>query len=166
MCGIERWSVKTLSDPDVTHVDVDNIQSTTIKDLNLLPAHCSGIPMLRAYPPEFQVFEVTGRIIVARLEDDRDYHVALADPADGSFTVVTEIPDPQCQGATSSPYRQTLAQVRAAFDALVAGRSVSSVVGTTVRVHGVGFYDFNHGQTGRSQSCIELHALISLQVVR
>jgi hypothetical protein len=165
-CGVERWDVKTLSDPDVFRVDLDNVQSTTIRDLNLLPVHCSSLPPPRTFPAEFQAFEVTGRIIVARLEDDRDYHVALADPTDGSFTIVTEIPDPQCSGAATSPYRQTLAQVRTAFESLIGGRSVASVVGTTVRVRGVGFYDFNHGQSGRSESCVELHALISLQVVR
>jgi hypothetical protein len=158
--------VKTLSDADVFSVNLGNVQSTTIKDLNLLPTHCSGLPSSRAFPPEFQTFEVTGRIIVARLEDDRDYHVALADPSDGSFTIVTEIPDPQCDGAATSPYHQTLAQVRAAFDAIAGGRSLSSLTGTLVRVRGVGFYDFNHGQTGRSESCLELHALISIEVVQ
>ena len=38
--------------------------------------------------------------------------------------------------------------------------------GATVRVRGAGFYDFNHGQTGRSQSCMELHPLTSIERVR
>ena len=155
-----------MSDPDVLSINLGSVQSTTIRDLNSFPAHCGSLPALRTFSPEFQVFEVTGRIIVARLEDDRDYHVALEDPADNSFTIITEIPDPQCDGASTSPYRATLAQVRAAFDAFVGGRSLSSVVGTTVRVRGVGFYDFNHGQTGRSQSCLELHAVVSFEVIQ
>jgi hypothetical protein len=38
------------------------------------------------------------------------------------------------------------------------------LTGKTVRVRGVGFYDFAHGQTGRSQSCIELHPILNISV--
>jgi hypothetical protein len=39
---------------------------------------------------------------------------------------------------------------------------LGSLVGRQVRVRGVGFYDFAHGQTGRSESCIELHPVLSI----
>jgi hypothetical protein len=29
-----------------------------------------------------------------------------------------------------------------------------------VRMRGVGFYDFDHGQRGRSKNCIELHPIV------
>jgi hypothetical protein len=29
----------------------------------------------------------------------------------------------------------------------------------------VGFFDFNHGQTGRSRSCIELHPVLGIETV-
>ena len=41
-------------------------------------------------------------------------------------------------------------------------QSLGFLAGRTVRVRGVGFYDFAHGQTGRSQSCIELHPVLSI----
>src|SRR6267142_5807926 len=41
------------------------------------------------------------------------------------------------------------------FQSLLNGRSPSTLVGTTVRVRGVGFYDLAHGQRGRSRN-IEL----------
>ena len=165
MCGTERWPVKTLSDADASRVGLMPTV-TTIRDLNFLPGHCSGLPAARTFAPEFQVLEVLGRITLARLEDDRDYHIALADPTDGQFTVVTETADPLCEGAISSSYRPTLIQARSQFDALAAGRSLASLVDAIVRVRGVGFYDFNHGQTGRSDSCIELHPIVSIERVQ
>ena len=47
--------------------------------------------------------------------------------------------------------------------AILGGRSPSSAVGMTVRVRGVGFYDFDHGQTGRSRIGMELHSVLSIQ---
>src|SRR5207237_3550175 len=70
--------------------------------------------------------------------------------------------DPACQGAISSPHYQTLVQTRNAFLNL---GSPSSLVGTFVKVRGVGFYDDAHGQNGRSDSCLELHPLASIQAV-
>src|SRR6185295_1442353 len=89
VCGVERWAVKTFSDVDAGRVDLSRVQATTIKALNERAAHCNGGPDSRVYPEELELFEVTGRITVVRFEDDRDYHIAVADPADSSYTMVT-----------------------------------------------------------------------------
>jgi len=163
-CGVERWPVKTLSDPDATRVDLSRVQQTTIRALNERSARCSGLPSGRAFAEEFEVYEVTGRVTFVRLEDDRDYHVALADPADSNSTIVTEVADIACQGAIRSPHRGALETARNGFVSLLGGRSPSTLVGATVRVRGVGFYDFNHGQTGRSRSCLELHPILEISL--
>ena len=165
-CGVERWPVKTLSDSAASQVDLGSVQSVSIKDLNLMAAHCSGIPESRTFGAEFQVFETTGRVIVSQFEDDRDYHIALADPADAAYTAIVEAPDPACNGAAQSSLRPLLVEARSQLDAIIAGRSLSALMGQTLRVRGVGFYDFNHGQTGRSQSCMELHPLIAVDRVQ
>jgi hypothetical protein len=161
-CGGERWAVKTLSDAAATSVNLNAAQATTIRALNELPTHCSGLPATRAFAEEFVLYEVVGRITLVRLEDDHDYHVAVVDPSDGAYTMVTEVPDVACEGAASSPFMRDLGSVRQSFEQLFAGRSPSSLVGTTVRVRGVGFYDFDHGQTGRSRNCLELHPVVSV----
>jgi len=161
-CGVERWSVKTLSDAAAGSVDLGSVQQTTIRALNERATHCSGLPAARTYGEEFQVYEVIGRVTFVRLEDDRDYHVAVADPADSSYTIVTEVADIACQGAISSPYRAVLEAARNSFIDLLGGRSASSLVGATVKLRGPGFNDFNHGQTGRSRNCVELHPVISI----
>lgn len=164
-CGVERWPVKTLSDASASQINLDSVETTTIRDLNLLPTHCSGLPDARTFAPEFQVFEVMGQITVVRAEEDRDYHIAIADLNNPVYTIVTEIADTACEGAIRSPFRQVLAQTRGAFDGIRGGNSLSSLVGSIVRIRGVGFYDFAHGQTGRSQNCLELHPIVSIQRV-
>lgn len=161
-CGVERWFVKTLSDTDASSVNLSNVTSMSIRDLNGFAAHCSDLPERRSFAEEFRVFEVVGRITYVAHEDDRDYHIAIEDPSSPGASVVAELADTVCAGAVVSPYLATLRTAEAMFETLRAGRSESSLVGTMVRVRGVGFYDFNHGQHGRSQNCIELHPIIAI----
>lgn len=161
-CGVERWFVKTLSDPDAGRVNVAAVMPISIRELNGFDTHCSGLPERRAFAEEFRVFEVTGRIAFVAREADRDYHIALEDPNSPGFTVVTELADILCAGAVTSPHFSFLSAADAMWRILVDGRSPSSLVGVTVRVKGVGLYDFAHGQRGRSQNCIELHPILSI----
>jgi hypothetical protein len=161
-CGVERWFVKTLADDAAARIDVTTATPTTIKALNGFGAHCTGLPETRAYPEEFRVFEVDGRITYIAHEDDRDYHIALEDPDAPGFTIVTELADTVCAGAVISPHFTTLRTAEAMWSMLLGGRSTTSLIGTTVRVRGVGFYDFSHGQRGRSQNCMELHPILSI----
>ena len=157
-CGEERWAVKTLSDAEATRVDVTHAIPTTVTALNALTPRCSGLPDARSFAEEFQTFEVTGRVSATREEDDRDIHVVLADLADPGQTIITEVVDPTCFGAVQSPFLSLLTSARSQYQGL------SPLTGKTVRVRGVGFYDFNHGQTDRSRSCIELHPVLSISV--
>jgi hypothetical protein len=158
ICGEERWSVKTLSDFDAIRVDFVGVTPTTVAALNGLPSRCSGLPEARTFPEEFHVFEAVGLVQLTRNEDDRDVHIALADPVEPSKTIVVEVADPSCAGAAQSPFVSMLSQAKIQFG------SLGSIVGKRVRVRGVGFYDFAHGQIGRSQSCIELHPVLSMSL--
>jgi hypothetical protein len=159
---VERWFVKTLADPDASTVNLVSVTRSSIRDLNALPPHCDGGPDRRTYAEEFRVFDVVGRVTYIAHEDDRDYHIALEDPNSPGSMVVTEMADTLCAGASISPHLSTLRSVEGMFASLLSGRSPSTLVGATIRVQGVGFYDFNHGQRGRSQNCIELHPIISI----
>jgi hypothetical protein len=161
-CGIERWFVKTLADPDASTVNVSTATPISIAQLNTLPTHCDGGPDRRVYAEEFRVYEIAGRVIYIAHEDDRDYHMALEDPDGSGSTVVTELADTLCAGAVMSPHLATLRTVEGMFSTLLSGRSPSTLVGSVVRIRGVGFYDFNHGQRGRSANCIELHPIVSI----
>jgi len=166
VCGVERWNVKTFSDADAGSVDLRRVAVTTIKALNERASHCDGGPDRRSYPEEFEVYEVTGRVTFVRLEDDRDYHIAIANLQDSSFTIVTEVADIACQGAISSAHRTTLETARNAFVTILGGQSPSSLVRAPVRLKGVGFFDFNHGQTGRARNCMELHPVVGIELIQ
>lgn len=163
-CGVERWPVKTLSDVDAVRIDMTVIP-TGIAALNQLAPHCAGGPNdRRAFPEEFQVFEVVGRVTLVRLEADHDFHIALADAGDSSQQVVAEVIDPDCSGATASPFRQLLTDTRLTFQRLAASFP-AGLEGHLLRVRGVGFFDFDHHQTGRAKSCIELHPVLGIELV-
>jgi hypothetical protein len=153
-CGVERWAVKTLTDSAAIQVDLSNVIATTIAALNRLPQRCSDLPDPRAFAEEFRVYDVAGVVQFTHEEADRDVHVVLADPADPAKTIVVEIVDPVC--ATASPMLTTFSNARLTYQrsGLMPGRQV--------RVRGVGFYDFAHGQIGRSDSCFELHPVLNI----
>jgi hypothetical protein len=161
-CGTERWFVKTLADDDAAKVNVNAVTPISIKQLNGFATHCSGLPERRTFAEEFTVFEVIGRITFVAHEDDRDYHLAVEDPNAPGATLVAELADTLCAGAVISPHYSALSAAEAMWRILVDNRSVSQLVGTTVRLRGVGFYDFAHGQRGRSQNCIEVHPILSI----
>ncbi|PYR93569.1 MAG: hypothetical protein DMF84_09205 [Acidobacteria bacterium] len=152
--------MKTLADPDAAKVNVLSATPISIADLNAFPTHCSGLPEARTFAEEFRVFEIVGRITFIAHQDDRDYHIAIEDLNSPGSTVVAELADTVCMGAVISPHFATLRTAEAMFETLRDGRPVSNLVGTTVRVRGVGFYDFVHGQRGRSSNCIELHPIV------
>lgn len=153
-CGVERWSVKTLSDAEAWRVEPGNVVFTSIAALNAGPARCLSTPDRRSYPEEFQAFEVVGRVTRVRTEDDRDLHVVVADEAGN--TVIAEVADPACSGAVSSPHLAALQAARRTFLALGVAE------GRRVRVRGVGFYDPPHGQSGMARSCMELHPVLAI----
>ena len=154
--------MKTLADPDASSVNISAAIPISIAQLNALPAHCDGGPDRRAYAEEFRVYEIAGRVTYIAHEDDRDYHMALEDTDGSGSTVVTELADTLCAGAVMSPHLATLRSVEGMFSSVLNGRSPSSLVGSVIRVRGVGFYDFNHGQRGRSANCIELHPIVAI----
>jgi hypothetical protein len=125
-CGVERWFVKTLADSDATKVHPDQVTPISIRDLNGFATHCDALPESRAVPEEFRVFETTGRITFAVLEADRDYHLALEDPAAPQFTIVIELADTDCQGAVLSPAESRAGDRRRASSMQFAGRLLGS----------------------------------------
>jgi hypothetical protein len=153
-CGVERWPVKTLTDAAAIRVDLSTVIRTTIAELNRHTPRCSDLPDDRTFAEEFRVYEVVGLVQLTHDEGDRDVHVVLADPADPARTIVAEVVDPAC--AAASPMLTTFSNARVEY------RNLGSAVGRQLRVRGVGFYDFAHGQTGRSESCLELHPVLNI----
>ncbi len=172
-CGVERWSVKVGTDPDVSLVDLNHVVPTTIFDLGSIPAPVDppGPPdNARVAPTETTVYVVNALMTFYKKETDVDYHIVLQDPA--GHTLIAEIPNPACILAPNpsgpgrilvpSPLGPGIAAARARFDARLTATPDFQTANIPVQVKGVAFFDFEHGQTGIAPNGIELHPVLEI----
>jgi hypothetical protein len=159
-CGVERWSVKTGTDADAGLINLGSTASSTIAALGALPAPSSLPSNNRVQPTETTVFRISATLTEFKLEADSDYHLVLSDGA--GHTMISEIPDPACVGA-SSRLLTRIQTARGQFDAKYTPTGTFHVVNVPVTVTGVGFFDFLHGQTGVAPNGIELHTVTDIQ---
>jgi hypothetical protein len=159
-CGVERWEVKTLSDPaahDVNFTQVDR----TVARLRLLNG-----PVVHQDSPRFggierQAISVRAQVVEAKVEDDSDIHLVIAVRSNRSKTMIVEFPNPAC---VASLFKRP--QMRAARQSLLGrcgpiGSSDFTTLHGNVTVMGVGFWDIPHGQTGVAPNGIELHPVLA-----
>jgi Bacterial Ig-like domain (group 3)/Lamin Tail Domain/MBG domain len=169
-CGVERWTVKVGVDPDAANVDVNNPMPTTIVNLRSFPAPADppGPPdNARVFPWEGTVYTIDGTLTLYKKENDVDYHIVIQD-AQGN-TIVTEIPSPACivtSGAprvpAPSPFTAGISIARGKFDGRFTPTTFFQTANVPVRVTGVGFFDFIHGQTGVAPNGFELHPILDI----
>lgn len=157
-CGIERWAVKTLTDPGAGRID------PTVKDSTV--AALGGIapprdPTDRVAPTETTVYRLTDvRLKAFKKEADSDIHLAIEDA--GGRSMIAELPSPTCDTTAAPDLR---AKMAAAREALIAAcgqptGSYKTMTGTAT-ITGVGFFDRIHGQRGVAPNGIELHPLLT-----
>ena len=77
-CGVERWDVKTLSDPARKQVNFHPL-GTTVRHLRHLARPASvGIYDPRKHPVEFRTNKIHAQVIAATIEDDHDIHLIVS----------------------------------------------------------------------------------------
>lgn len=158
-CGVERWSVKTGTDPDASKVNLNSSTNTAITTLRAIPAP-SPIPANnRVAPTETTVWVINATLTQYKLENDSDYHLVMSD-ASGN-TMIMEIPSPTCVGA-GSPFFAGIQNSRAKFDAMFTATTSFQTANIPVQIVGVGMFDFLHGQTGVAPNGIELHPVLDI----
>jgi hypothetical protein len=159
VCGTERWPVKIGTDLDAASVNLAAPTETTIAQLVALPKPRALPDKNRIVPTETTAFVVTATLFAYKLEvGDSDYHLALRD-ASGK-TMIAEIPAPDC--ALGSPFAAQIAQARAKFDTQLHARGSYQNANLTVKLTGIGFFDFIHGQRGVARNGIELHPVLDI----
>jgi len=158
-CGVERWPVKTGTDADAKLVNLNNVTPTTIANLVALSAPSNKPESNRVQPTETTLFVLGATLTEYTLEDDSDYHLVLSDPA--GKTMIAEIPSPNCIGSLS-PFAAGIASARPEFDARFTASTDFKTADIQVKVTGVGFFDFVHGQTGVAPNGIELHPVLDI----
>jgi Bacterial Ig domain len=158
-CGVERWSVKTGTDPDAGLVNLNSSTSTTIAAMRAFTAPNPIPANNRVAPAETTVWVINATLTLFKLENDSDYHIVIQD-ASGN-TMITEIPSPSCVGSTS-PFLASIQNARAKFDAQFTATTSFQTANIPVQVVGVGMFDFLHGQTGVAPNGIELHPVLDI----
>jgi hypothetical protein len=159
-CGVERWSVKTGTDADASKITLQSTTATTIPALTSLTAPGSLPADNRVQPTETTVYRISATLDQYKLEADSDYHLVLDDKA--GHTMIAEIPDPSCVGS-GSPLLASITKSRSEFDAKYSPTGSFQNANVPVTVVGVGFFDFQHGQTGVAPNGIELHSVLDIQ---
>jgi hypothetical protein len=188
--GYERWAVKVGSDPTASTINLSSVIPLTVANViglprpATLPSNNDGTRLAS----EKQVYSVVCRLVKFKQEGgtgDMDYHLVLSDdtliftddaagvPAGHSF--VAESVSPSCisgshsDGPSTSVWQSYLVSVRNIINARFPTIPSSGWVdakGVQVRVTGVGFFDFVHGQTGRTSATgatFELHPLTNIE---
>ena len=152
--------MKTLTDSGAGSVDFTP-KTASVTGLGQIRApHVTN--QLTRQPDEDSVYTITARLAAFKVEDDSDIHLAVADPADPSATMIVEFPDPACDvQAAAGPQ----SQMTAARNAVIAacgqpGRSYVNLKGTAT-ITGVFFFDRIHGQRGIAPNGAELHPALA-----
>jgi hypothetical protein len=157
-CGIERWPVKTLSDPEARRVDFA-VRPATVRYLGSLRPNPGGQDTRG--PLETRVLGVQARLVGVKRETDSDYHLILSA---GGAEMIAEMPLTACTSGAQHRYAMTTARVE--FERAVGGPVGESWLhpNLRVRVAGVLFFDSPHGQSGHARNYAELHPVIGFRV--
>jgi hypothetical protein len=160
LCGVERWSVKTLQDPAGKAMDLSKITRTTVGALRSKLVQ-RGPGGSRGQGVESAVYEVQARLVSAKLEDDDDIHLVIKG-ATSSGTMIVEFPAVTCASSATAGAKTRMKNARNAFVAAcgMPGASSFTMLNGKATIRGVGFFDFLHGQTGVAPNGIELHPVL------
>jgi hypothetical protein len=159
-CGVELWSLKTLSDPQRYAVNL-HPRTTSVVAINRrgmpLPT-----PSTRSTPYERRVWRVKAQIVEFKLEDDSDIHLILF--WQGRY-MIAEMPFAGCLPRTTRD-RRAIVAARVGFVRRCGFPSSDwQSLGAVAYVSGVGFWDIAHGQTGAARNYAELHPVTGLRLI-
>ncbi|HJQ35831.1 MAG TPA: hypothetical protein VKB93_01700 [Thermoanaerobaculia bacterium] len=158
-CGVERWSVKTGTDPQAPSVVLSTYVSSTIYNFHQSVRPSSLPSNGRVAPRETTQYRLSGTLTKYVREADSDYHLVIKDSA--GRTMIVELPASNCVGA-GSPFGTGISRARSQFDARFTATTSMKTTSTAVTIKGVGFWDFIHGQTGVAPNGIEVHPVLDI----
>ena len=158
-CGVERWSVKTGTDPQASSVNLGSYISSTIYNFHQSTRPSSLPSNGRVSPRETTQYRLSGTLIKYVREADSDYHLVIRDGS--GRTMIVELPASNCVGA-GSPFGPGIARARSQFDARFTATTSMKTTSTPVTIKGIGFWDYIHGQTGVAPNGIEVHPVLNI----
>jgi len=172
-CGVERWPVKTLTDEKLSLLKLKPIKRKSITWLITReePVEADKTDNARLIGIETMVFRVRGVVLGHVREDDKDFHVVIAEENDPTKTMIIEFPSSECKSVCNSSLVAKMNKSRNDYLAKV-GKPTTKYKELTTRilieVTGVGFWDHKHGtpQHGVAPNNVELHPILSLKVIK
>jgi hypothetical protein len=159
-CGVERWSIKTGTDPDAQGVNLNSPTPTAISSLAAIATPAILPDNTRISPTETTVWVLNATLREYVRAYDSDYHMVLTD--DTGHTMIAEIPSPNCVGP-GSPFAAGIAHARAQFDAVLTPTTSFQTANIPVQITGIGFFDYLEGQQGVAPNGVELHPVIDIK---
>jgi hypothetical protein len=155
--------VKTLTDSTAGQVRLVP-HTTSVRALRRLQPPSSLPRDARIRPVETTTYRVHARLVESKLEEDSDFHLVIADPRTGG-TMIVEFPANYCTLTAKPVPRRRMQAARLAFIRACGFTSSShfTLLRGTATITGVGFFDFQHGQTGVAPNAIELHPVIGFK---
>ncbi len=158
-CGVERWDVKTLTDPAAERVNLAP-SSATVEQLTALPVPAGFSRDAARLPQEFQTYTVKATLVEFKEEPDDDVHLVIQGTS--GELMIAEIPDPAC--SEGSRLQTEIAHARARFVDLFGQPSRTSWIEADdpITVTGVLFFDARHGQIGVAPNAVELHPVFDI----
>jgi hypothetical protein len=163
-CGVERWDVKTLNDPQGAQALAAAPVAAKVGDLVKMVSQARATLLhaeAKRFPQELHQFKVRALVVGFKKEADSDFHIVLADRDNPKITMIAEIPAAICMPVK---YREQFAALQAKF-ATDFGKPTAKFKRlahpVAVTATGIFFLDFIHGQTGVAKNGAELHPLLS-----
>jgi hypothetical protein len=159
-CGVERHDVKDLLDGFVPGASRD----ISVAELRALPVPANADAGRTR--PERVVYRIQALALADKIEADSDIHLALADPADPSATLIAEFPAASCLAeSTEAPELEAARAdlVGALGDPPTSSKYHNLTPPPCVTLTGVAFFDRIHGQRGVAPNGIELHPVLTFQ---
>jgi len=160
-CGVWRWDVNTLSDPQRKDVDFtpERIGINALRRRDSPSGLSIDTPRLNGV--EKHVYRVRAQVITATVEDDSDIHLVIASRSNREKTMIVEFPHPRCvDSAFKRPEMRSARTSMLHLCGPISSSSFTDLQGKVV-IEGVGFWDEDHGQTGVAPNAIELHPVLS-----
>jgi hypothetical protein len=165
-CGVERWKVKILADADTSKINFSDTIITTVTAQGKLKPPKKIYKELTRRDDECYLLQLDCYIIQYKKEDDKDYHVVIKDLYNDN-TMVSEIPSPvECGELKESGHYAEFGKVRTWFEQHIGvptDRFKKCIPPVKVRMTGIGFFDFNHGQTGHAPNGREIHPVLKIE---
>ncbi len=165
-CGVKRWDVKTLSDFDTTYIDFNHIVNSTIHYQINLPKPIGQNTFRMKL--EDTVYSIECYIIAFKKEtDDKDIHVVIEDPKTKQ-TMVAEVISWECMSVQKTSRVKQFKELDEWFAENIGTPKTKFTYLTNpklVRLTGVGFFDFFHGQKGMSPNGREIHPVLSMELI-